>query len=366
MPRLRYRLLALTVLVLLLATGAAAQQQEVRPPVAQLWIDVATNVMFIPGAPRVTSFPGAQNAFGNTRFAMGRYMDVALQVRTRPQGIQAMQAIPPRMNMGASLPLEPFKPSPPPPQTPGVPTDPSQQPPPKGKVTLYWGCGPEVRSGQPRVIDFATASPQEWGTVLQGRFAPERGATAGPGHSIWPNDRDKRMLPDGNSLQGDHTITGDGVPAGFRFPIGTNQDLMPPIDLAVQGEVQGSIMLQWRAIPAARSYFITAFGNKGNDITIWTSSELPEAGMGLVDYLPPASIDRWTADKVLLPASATQCAVPRGIFAGLDAAIVRMIAHGQELNLVFPPRPTDPRTVWEQQWAVRVRVKSTVMTILGR
>src|SRR3990170_7708982 len=126
MTGVRFRLLALTALVLVFTTAAGAQQQEVRPPIAQLWIDVATNALAIPGAPRSPLPPGASNAFGNTRFGLGRFVDVALRVRTRPQGIQATQAIPQGMRMGASLPLEPFKPAPPPPGVPGIPTDPSQ------------------------------------------------------------------------------------------------------------------------------------------------------------------------------------------------------------------------------------------------
>jgi hypothetical protein len=43
-----------------------------------------------------------------------------------------------------------------------------------------------------------------------------------------------------------------------------------------------------------------------------------------------------------------------------------MIAYGQEANLVFPPRPQDPKIAWEQQWTVRVRVKSTATGMLGR
>ncbi|HEY6103098.1 MAG TPA: hypothetical protein VI007_07725 [bacterium] len=360
-----FRLLALTALLLMFAAGAGAQQQEVRPPIAQLWLDVATNVFVIPGAPAGMVPSGSNNAFGNTRFAMGRYLDIALQVRTRPQGIQGTQAIPPGMRMGPSLPLDPYKAPPPPPSTPGMPGDPSQAPPPKGRLLLYWGCSADVRSGQPRIIDFATATPQQWQSVFQGRYAPERGATAAPGHSIWPNDRDKQMLPAGNSLVGDHTVTGDGVPAGFKFPVGADQDLMPAIALSTQGNLQGSVLLQWRTIPTARAYFISAFANKGNDSIIWTSSELPDAGMALFDYLSNAAVERWLTDKVLLPAATAQCAVPRGIFAGTDGAPLRMIAYGQEANLVFPPRPADPKVVWEQQWTVRVRVKSTATSMLG-
>jgi len=361
------RLFATIVSLLILATAAVAQQQEVRPPIAQLWVDVATNTFALPGVAMPVPMPGAgqgQNAFGNTRSAIGRYMDVALFTRTRPQGTQASQAIPAAMRMGASLPLDPVRAEP---TTPGGAEgrDPGEVEQPKGRLLFYWGCGADVRAGQPRVLDFARATPQDWAAVWQGRFAPERGARAQPGYSIWPNERDRRMLPDGASLQGDHAVTGEGVPAGLRFALGPNQDLMPAIALSAQGDPQASIPLRWGQIQTARAYFINAFGAKGSDFIIWSSSEVPDAGMGLFDYLSPANIERWTTERVLLPASATQCAVPRGIFAGADGAMVRMIAYGQEVNLVHPPRPTDPRVAWEQEWTVRVRVKGTVMTLLG-
>ena len=41
------------------------------------------------------------------------------------------------------------------------------------------------------------------------------------------------------------------------------------------------------------------------------------------------------------------------------------IAYGDELNVVHPPRPKDPKQVWEQQYAVKVRLKSTGMTMLA-
>jgi len=98
------------------------------------------------------------------------------------------------------------------------------------------------------------------------------------------------MLPDGASLQGDHAVTGEGVPASLRFTLGPNQDLMPAIDLSGQGGLAASIPLRWRQIPTARAYFINAFGAKGTDFVIWSSSELPDAGMGLFDYLSNANI----------------------------------------------------------------------------
>ena len=66
-----------------------------------------------------------------------------------------------------------------------------------------------------------------------------------------------------------------------------------------------------------------------------------------------------------MPASTLKCALPAGIFEGVQGAMVRMIAYGQELNLVHPPRPDDPKVPWEPIWAARVREKSTGMAMVG-
>ncbi|HWS74066.1 MAG TPA: hypothetical protein VN324_02885, partial [Quisquiliibacterium sp.] len=51
--------------------------------------------------------------------------------------------------------------------------------------------------------------------------------------------------------------------------------------------------------------------------------------------------------------------------AGDSGGMLRMIAYGNELNLVHPPRPDDPRKPWEQEWSARIRVKATTMAMLG-
>jgi len=43
-----------------------------------------------------------------------------------------------------------------------------------------------------------------------------------------------------------------------------------------------------------------------------------------------------------------------------------MIAYGGEHGFVHPPRPTDPKVPWEQEWSVRLRVKSQTMAMLGQ
>lgn len=357
------------------AAGVAAQQ-VVKPPIAQYWIDVATHSMAgmpeMPGMPSLPAFMGGgagtgSNHYGNARgMAPGRWLDLALHTRNKPSGSEAMHSIPAGMQMGSGLPLVPLAAKPRVERedgdvTEGVPERPT------GRLLVYWGCGEAVRSGQPRVIELGSADPQAFGRAFAGRYAPDRGARVGPGYSIWPNEKNRTMVPRGASLAGAHAIGGEGVPASMKFAIGQAQDFMPAIELAASGALADSVALQWPAVRNARAYYLHAMASAGRDMVLWSSSETPDTGMGLLDYLSNATVDRWLGEKVLLPASTNRCAVPKGIFAsGNDGgAMLRMIAWGSELNLAHPPRPSDPRTPWEPEWSARVRVKATTMAMLG-
>jgi hypothetical protein len=172
------------------------------------------------------------------------------------------------------------------------------------------------------------------------------------------------MVPAQASLVGEHAFTGQGVPEGFRFQLPTAQDLMPPIALK-QSEAGGTTLLEWQALPTARGYFIAAMGARGNnEMVIWTSSEQPDMGFGLLDYQTNTAVDRWLKEQVLLTPQTTRCAVPKGVF-GAEGTMLRMIAYGSELNLAHPPRPTDPKIAWEPVWAAKIRVKSMTMAMLG-
>jgi hypothetical protein len=134
------------------------------------------------------------------------------------------------------------------------------------------------------------------------------------------------------------------------------------------------VALSWSTVPYARAYYLHAMGQVGNDTVMWSSAETGDSGMGLFDYLPNATIERWVKESVLLKPETTSCAVPKGIFASPEGggrrgdgtnAMLRMIAYGGESNFAYPPRPADPRAAWEPEWAVRVRVKSNTMAMLG-
>ena len=367
-----------------------AQAQTTKPPKVQLWMDLSTGTMA--GMPEMDSLPGGggmlgglmggmgggaqgrgagsgNTAYGNAR-AMSimppRVIDIALHNSLRP-GVEASQSIPPGMRMGEYLPLVP-------PRAQPVQTEPGevpqeyQQHQPKGRILLYWGCGSAVRAGQPRVIDLARAKPTDYAQAFAGRAVPDRGPRVGPAYALYPNERNQVNLSRDSSLVGEHQVRGDGVPASMKFTLGAAQDLMPAIDLRTTGKPQDSMGTSWQPVRNARAYYLHAMSQNGDDLVMWSSAETADTGMGLFDYLAPATIDRWLKERVLLAPETTQCAIPQGIFAGgRDATpMLHMMAYGGETHIVHPPRPADPKAPWEPEWSVRVRVKSHTMAMLGQ
>ncbi len=348
----------------------AGAQTNVKPPKAQLWMDLSTGGMA--GMPAMPAMGGSQQAYGAARgmnVMPERVLDIALHNSLRP-GIEAQQFVPAGLRMGDSLPLVP-----PPAQAapreyePGEMGD-LQREKPKGRILVYWGCSAEVRRGQPRVIDLARGNPAEMGAAFAGRYAADRGARVTPQHVLYPNEKARMNVPAGASLVGEHRVQGDGVPASMKFTLGEAQNLMPAIQLSTRGPLADSIGLSWATVPHARAYYLHAMGQVGDDLVMWSSAETGDTGMGLFDYLPNATIDRWLKENVLLKPETTSCAVPKGIFAAPggregNGAMARMVAYGGESNFVHPPRPTDPRAAWEPEWSVRVRVKANTMAMLG-
>jgi hypothetical protein len=375
-------LLGSSVLLAVSATWAQtkAPEQVVKPPVSQAWIDVATfagmgmPAMGAGGAGGMSMMggmfgggSGGKNTFGQTQAgAAGRWLDVTLYTSRNPSLAEAAQAVPAGTQLAPALKLiAPKVGTPPPPGDESV-VEPEYQRP-KGRMSLYWGCGDTVRAGQPRVLDIASARPEDYQKFFVSRRATQRGTHLAAGRPVWSNEVDSRMVPANASLVGEHAFSGQGVPEGFKFAIGAQQDLMPAVELR-QSDAGGATQLEWAALPTARAYFIAAMGAKGGseaDLVFWTSSEVPEVGMGLIDYQTNPAVDRWLKEKVLLEPTVTRCTVPKGIFGESAGAMLRMIAYGSELNLAQPARPADPKVAWEPQWAVKLRVKSVANAMLG-
>ena len=364
-----------------LSASVLAQTQPQSPPKAQAWINVATfSGMGMPmgaGANPMAALGGlfgggsaAKNTFGQTRsMAAGRWVDATLLVRANPALAEAGWAVPESFMRPALKLLAPETRERVPDESDDKPIERDVEKP-RGKLLMYWGCGAAVRAGQPKVLDMASATAADLGRFFVSRSSTSRGAHASAGRPLWPNTQDARMVPAGASLAGEHRFTGAGVPDNFRFQIPAAQDLMPALTLSQKANA-GATELGWSAAASARAYFVAAMGAGAGagaggreEMVLWTSSELPDTGFGLADYQTNASIDRWLGERVLLNPSTTQCTVPAGVFTG-GGAMLRLVGYGSELNLAYPPRPSDVRQRWDPEWAVKLRVKSITSGMLG-
>lgn len=184
----------------------------------------------------------------------------------------------------------------------------------------------------------------------------------------------------GARLAGQHAFSGDGIPASMQFQVQPDADFMPKLALRTQGELSDAIGLSWPTVTRSRGYHITGMhmqilGENSYAMTIWSSAEVPGAGQDLHTNLTAGQLDKWLKQKVLLPASATSCTIPKGIFGGTSRvqggqesmvpAMLNMSAYGPESWITYPPRPADPKQPWNPEWSVRLRARSSATAILG-
>ena len=128
------------------ALPAVAQQQVVRPPIAVYWMSVDTASGMGAGMNVMSMMMGGGGGATRTlRLELGSSQSAAGEPR-------AGHDIPPGLNMGQALPLiTPQRAR----ETPRGEYTPESMERPKGRMKIYWGCGENVRAGQPVVIDFA-------------------------------------------------------------------------------------------------------------------------------------------------------------------------------------------------------------------
>jgi hypothetical protein len=383
--------LSAAIALVIAATAGAADipKPAARGPIAQYWMDLATyNMMGMDEMPggiagsmmggmigtRAAQGRDGRHAKGVGNFGMtkyggmpGRQIDIALYTANKPAGTSATQETPQRADVGAE-PLHLL--TPPREGTSGSGEETTYPERPRGRILFYWGCSASVKPGQPRVIDMAKFSAQDYAGFMQGRSVPDRGARAEPGYAIWPNDRENSRVARGASVAGEHVVTGEGVPDNLKFTLSRDQDFMPSFRIESGGKLADSIRVHWQSIEQARAYLLTAMSASEDksgapDLVLWSSSELPDPGTGLMNYASNANVDKWLREKVLLAPTQTECEVPAGIFAKAENAMLQGIAYGNEANFSYPPKPTNASATWSPDWVARVRNKSVAMNMLG-
>jgi len=359
----------LLAMVLSAPALAFAQQQVVRPPIAHYWVNVDTAAgMMIPGMGAAGGLGGMMaGMMGAPGAQSGRRMVLQLgSQRPSADGPRADHMIPSGMEMGPSLPLVTPRQMP---RERGEQRDlPEGMEQPKGRMLIYWGCGENVRPGQPVILDFAALSQgQKPPNMVSRRVAipnapsPSRAKTYGD----WPNQQDAKAIPASASLKGDHQIKGNYSP-DIQFALGEGHDFMDRVELSTAPRGAGAVHVNWNSVGTATGYFATAMGGDGNDVVMWSSSEVQEMGGALTGFVPPSEVARLIREKVVLAPSVTECTVPGEVVKRAGGSpFLNFIAYGPEANFVHPPRPKDPKQAWEQVWAVKVRFKSTASTLLG-
>jgi len=352
------------------AASAQTSQQKVTPPIAVYWVSAETRggIAGLPGG-----LPGGLLGGGGGGAASpmqgGRSMVLELgSARTASGEPAAAHEIPAGMNMGPSLPL--LTPRTPPPEPRGEDTDtpPRDVEKPKGRMLVYWGCGDATRSGQPIVIDFAKIASSQMPKFPSVRINTARGPTFGRNRTFghWPNTETRTQVPAAASLRGDHLVKGNYSP-DIRFSVTERTDFMQaPSFQPVSRTAGGGLSVQWQSIPNATGYALTAMGaNAQQDLVIWSSSELADMGWGLNNWLSPVEVARLIKERVVLPPSTTECTVPAEVVREAGSPMLSFVGYGDELNVLHPPRPTDPRVTWEQQYAVKVRQRTTGQLMLA-
>ena len=366
--------------------GLPASSATPPAPPTQVWIDVAHhNMANMPELGGMERFAmgmmggnGAKPVFPTTRRPgmTGQYLDVAVFNRLKP-GRQVEAEIPDGLGLGRSLTLLP------PPPTGAATGMESPRDPPDVEITVreYWGCGGVVGPGQPKVSTYTVkggvASVQ--GGMTPGKFSPQRDVQPTPDYALWPNKLHGQQVPDAASLVGSHRLKGEGIPASLRFDLDRASDFLPRINLTSLGEGDEPILLSWLPVERAKAYFLQAVqldsppqpGVNKMSVTVWSSAATGGAGENLVDYLDAPNLDRWLKQNILLPASATSCSVPQGIFdldkGAAGMTMLNMAAYGPQTQLLHPAKPADPKLLaaWKPEWSVRVRTKSTATLVLG-
>src|SRR6185369_16554066 len=120
---------------------------------------------------------------------------------------------------------------------------------PKGRMLIYWGCGEQIRAGQPVVVDFAKLGSQEAAAAFRSRsISRPAGPASGRNRTYgdWPNRENSTAVPQQASLVGDHTVAGNYSPE-IRFSVDQAHDFMAPVAFdPVRKSAAGAFQVRWQ------------------------------------------------------------------------------------------------------------------------
>jgi hypothetical protein len=376
--------LAIAGVLTLTGVGAAGsafgQAQKVTGPIAQYWVSADTTSGML-GAMAGMAESGKRPGMGAIMgMAMGRgggtHHTLRLQLGSSQAAAGAPQAdhLPsPDLGAGQDLPLLSPERYVSKPEGPTDPRPPNMQKP-EGRILIYWGCGEHAPPGQPVVIDLAKITQGQFPNLQTIQVHTERPPSPDrfKSYGEWPNQKSRTQVPPDGSLVGPHTVKANYSPQ-INFTLGPNQDFLAPLNITGQQPTPGGgTRLTWNPVPQSTGYFAWMMGaggggrggGGGTDLVMWTSSNAQSFMGDLMDYIPPSEARRLVASGAVMSPQATSCVIPAEVATASPAGLLSMIAYGDEVEFVDPPRP-GPKAPWNISWRVKVRYKSTTGTMMG-
>ncbi len=354
-PFARFSSLAAIAAVIVIVPGSA---QKTTGPKAQYAMDVSTMSGLGMGMMTGGGLGSLLGGGGGDNYMLDLRLSSATPAQQQPE--KGDHFFLPAAKMGKSVPLLGDAPGQAvPPERGYSPDQPMEKP--KGRLLMFWGCNAKAPKGQPFIIDFAkmpTAKmPAGMPAQMQGYRAAVQARDANA--AWWPNGKNGKQPKSGSSLRGEHRVASIFTPE-IKFAVAG--DYMASLNVS-PSEQAGAILLGWNAVPTATGYAAYAMGGmeragQGGDLVMWTSSNTRDFGGGM-DWMPPAEVQRQIAAKNVMPPSQTSCHIPAEAKAAAGGMMFGgMNAFGPEENFAFPPKPADPKAVWNIDWTAKVRFRA--------
>ncbi len=359
---LRFSSLAVIASFIIVVPGSA---QKTIGPKAQYAMDVSTMSGMGMGAMMGGGLGALLGGGGGDNYMLDLRLSSATPAPQQPE--KGDHFFLPSAKMGKSVPLWGDAPGKTQPEERGYnPGGPMEKP--KGRLLMFWGCHAKAPKGQPFILDFAKLPTAQMPSYMPAQMRQYEAAAKARDNNAawWPNPKSGKQPKSGSSLRGEHRIASAFTPE-IKFALANDYMAGLNVDPAEQG---GGIMLGWNSVPTATGYSAFAMGGmeragQGGDMVMWTSAGNRDSGIGM-DWLSPAEVARQIGLKNIMPPSQTSCAIPAEAKAAAGGMMFgSMNAFGPEENFSFPPKPADPKAVWNIDWTAKVRFRAFASFMTG-